>query len=62
MVMKIEKMNIPPSPYRCSVRRPVLSIRGKDTKVIPTIIAPMPIVANLADSSVKPEEVNNEVE
>lgn len=55
IVMNIEKMNIPPNPYRCSVLRPVLSIRGIDTNVIPTIMAPIPIVANFALSSVKPE-------
>lgn len=37
MVMKMEKMNIPPNPYRCSVRRPVLSISGMETSVITTL-------------------------
>lgn len=60
--MNMEKMNIPPRPYKCNVRLPVLSINGIDTNVIPTIIAPMPIVANLALSSVRPELVNKLVE
>lgn len=60
--MKIEKMNMPPSPYKCNVLRPVLSINGIDTKVITTIIAPIPIVANLALSSVNPELTNKLVE
>lgn len=36
IVMNIENMNIPPNPYKCSVRRPVLSISGIDTSVITT--------------------------
>lgn len=36
MVMNIENMNIPPKPYKCKVRRPVLSISGIDTSVITT--------------------------
>lgn len=53
---------MPPRPYKCKVRLPVLSISGIDTSVIPTIMAPMPMVANLALSSVKPELVNKLVE
>jgi len=62
MVMKMEKINMPPRPYRCSVRRPVRSMSGMDTSVIPTIMAPMPIVANFALSSVSPELINSSVE
>lgn len=80
IVMNIEKMNIPPKPYKCSVRRPVRSIKGIEARVIKTydtqlcilnnfteiknftIMAPIPIVANLALSSVKPALVNNDVE
>lgn len=62
IVMNIEKMNMPPNPYRCSVLLPVLSINGIETRVIPTMMAPMPIVANLALSSVRPELVNKLVE
>lgn len=62
IVMKMEKMNMPPSPYRCSVLRPVRSIKGKETSVMPTMMAPIPIVANLADSSVRPDDVNSDVE
>lgn len=62
IVMNIEKINMPPRPYKCSVRLPVLSISGMDTNVIQTIMAPMPMVANLALSSVKPELVNKFVE
>lgn len=36
IVMNIENINIPPNPYKCSVRRPVLSISGIDTSVITT--------------------------
>lgn len=60
--MNIEKINMPPRPYKWSVRLPVLSISGMDTNVIQTIMAPMPMVANLALSSVKPELVNKFVE
>lgn len=38
IVMKMEKMNMPPSPYKCSVRRPVRSISGMETKVITTCV------------------------
>lgn len=62
IVMNIEKINMPPRPYKCSVRLPVLSISGMDPNVIRTIMAPMPMVANLALSSVKPELVNKFVE
>lgn len=58
----MENMNIPPRPYRCRVRRPALSISGMDTRVMPTMMAPMPIVANLALSSDNPELVNRLVE
>lgn len=37
IVMKIEKMNIPPKPYKWRVRRPVLSIKGIETNVITTL-------------------------
>lgn len=36
IVMNMENMNIPPKPYKCNVRRPVLSINGMDTNVITT--------------------------
>lgn len=36
IVMNIEKMNIPPRPYRCRVRRPVRSISGIEASVITT--------------------------
>lgn len=62
IVMNIEKINMPPRPYKCNVRLPVLSIRGMDTNVITTIMEPMPMVANLALSSVKPELVYKFVE
>lgn len=34
IVKKILVKNIPPKPYRCSVRRPALSINGIETIVI----------------------------
>lgn len=34
--MNIEKMNMPPKPYRCKVRRPVRSMRGIETNVMAT--------------------------
>jgi len=48
MVMKIENMNIPPRPYKWSVLLPARSINIMETSVIPTIMAPIPIDANLA--------------
>lgn len=60
--MKMEKMNMPPRPYRWRVLLPVRSIKGSETNVMPTMMAPIPIVANLADSSVNPDDVNSEVE
>jgi len=62
IVINIEKINMPPRPYKCNVRLPVLSMSGIDTSVIRTMMAPMPMVANLALSSVKPELVNRFVE
>lgn len=62
IVMNMEKMNIPPSPYRCRVLRPVLSMRNVETNVIATMMAPMPMVANFALSSVNPELANKLVE
>lgn len=62
IVMKIEKINIPPSPYRWRVRLPDLSINGIEIKVIITITIPMPIVAYLAPVSDKPVVVNKLVE
>lgn len=90
IVMKMENINIPPSPYKCRVLRPVRSINGIEASVITTcnlkphlelshtnrsadmnnvtteigytIIAPIPMVANFAFSSVKPALVNKNVE
>lgn len=62
MVIKIEKMNMPPSPYKCRVLLPIRSIKGMITNVIATIIAPIPIVMNLDVSSVNPELINKPVE
>ena len=42
MVMKMLKMNMPPRPHRCKVRRPARSIKKIDTIVMPTIMAPIP--------------------
>ena len=60
--MNMEKINIPPRPYKCNVRLPVLSMRKMETSVITTIIDPIPMFANLALSSVKPELMNKLVE
>ena len=62
MVMKMEKMNIPPRPYKCSVRRPDLSMRGIEISVIITMTSPMPMVAYLACVSVRPVVMNKLVE
>lgn len=62
MVMKIEKINMPPNPYKCRVLLPVRSMRGIETKVIPTIMAPIPMVANFELSSDNPELMNRLVE
>lgn len=62
MVIKMEKMNMPPSPQRWSVRRPMRSMRGIVTSVMATMMAPMPIVMNLDVSSVSPELINSPVE
>lgn len=48
MVINMEKINIPPRPYKCNVRLPLLSIKGIDIKVIITITIPIPIVAYFA--------------
>lgn len=62
MVMKMEKVNIPPRPYRCSVRLPDLSIRGIEMSVMMTITQPIPIVANFALDSLKPVMMKRFVE
>ena len=48
MVMKIEKINMPPNPYKCNDLRPLRSIKGIEIRVIMTMTTPIPIVANLA--------------
>lgn len=62
MVIKMEKMNIPPRPYRCRVRRPLLSMSGMETSVISTITVPMPMVAYLAEVSLSPVVMKRLVE
>ena len=62
IVMKIENMNIPPSPYKCKVLRPLLSIKGIETSVIKTITVPIPMVAYFAFVSLSPVVMNKFVE
>lgn len=62
IVMNTEKMNMPPSPYRCNVRLPIRSMRGIEMMVMATIMAPMPIVMNLAVSCERPALSNRPVE
>lgn len=62
IVMKMEKMNMPPRPYKCNVRLPIRSMSGIEINVIITIIQPIPIVANLALSRVNPDISNKFVE
>ena len=62
IVMKIEKMNMPPKPYKCRDLRPLRSIKGIEIRVIMTMTTPMPIVANFACVSVKPVVMNRLVE
>ena len=62
IVMNIEKMNIPPSPYRCKDLLPLLSINGIEIRVMITMTTPIPMVANLACVSVKPVVMNRFVE
>lgn len=62
MVKNMLVINIPPSPYKCNVRRPVLSINIIDTNDINTMTTPTPIVEYLAKSSPSPAIVNILVE
>ena len=62
MVMHIEKINMPPSPYKCNDLRPLRSINGIEIRVIMTMTTPIPIVANLAWFSVRPVVINKFVE
>ena len=62
IVMKIENINIPPRPYKCKVRLPLLSMRGIETNVIRTITVPIPIVAYFAFVSLSPVVINKFVE
>ena len=62
MVMKIEKMNMPPKPYKCRVLLPERSIKGMEIRVIITITNPMPMVAYLALVSDSPVVLNRFVE
>lgn len=55
-------MNMPPIPQRSNVRLPAWSISGIVTNVMIRIMAPVPIVQNLALSDDKPELVNMLVE
>ena len=60
--MKMEKINIPPKPYRCRVRRPDLSMSGIEISVMITMTNPIPMVAYLACVSVNPVVMNRFVE
>ena len=60
--MKMEKMNMPPRPYRCKVLRPDRSIKGMEISVMTTITKPMPMVAYLADVSDNPVVMKRLVE
>ena len=50
------------NPININVFRPAFSIKTKETKVIATFMPPMPKVADWASFSLKPAEVNMEVE
>ena len=60
--MNIEKINMPPKPYKCNDLRPLRSINGIEIRVMMTMTTPIPIVANLALVSVKPVVMNKFVE
>ena len=62
IVMKIEKMNIPPRPRRCSVLLPTQSTRKVETKATSTMTTPIPIVASLAELSRSPVAMKRLVE
>ena len=62
IVMNIEKINMPPNQYKCNDLRPLRSINGIEIRVIMTITTPIPIVANLAEVSVRPVVINKFVE
>ena len=62
IVINIEKINMPPNPYKCNVLRPLRSINGIEIRVIITMTTPIPIVANLAAVSVRPVVINKFVE
>ena len=53
---------MPPKPYKCNDLRPLRSINGIEIRVIMTITTPIPIVANLAEVSVRPVVINKFVE
>ena len=62
MVMNIEKINMPPNPYKCKDLRPLRSINGIEIRVIITITTPIPMVANLACFSDSPVVMKRFVE
>lgn len=62
MVMNIEKINMPPSPYKCKDLRPLRSINGIEMRVMITMTTPIPMVANFAWLSDKPVVMKRFVE
>lgn len=62
MVMKMEKMNMPPKPYKCKVLLPERSISGMEIRVMITITNPIPMVAYFALVSDSPVVLNRFVE
>lgn len=48
-------MAMPPKPIRRRVLRPARSTRTREMRVMRTLIAPMPIVAKVALSSLSPD-------
>lgn len=55
IVSRSVSMAMPPKPRRRSVFRPAFSTRTNDTMVMRTLIAPIPIVAKVALSSLRPD-------
>ena len=58
-MIRMLKKNIPPSPVKCKLRLPILSIKGIVMSVMVTMMAPIPLVACAAVSSEIPALVNN---
>ena len=62
MTNRTEKMNMPPSPVKCSVRRPARSMMRAEINVMATLTRPVPRVASSDASVERPADVKILVE